>query len=153
MARTTEIIERLMWLWLTLLAVSAGQIAWWATDREQPFELLTYYAPPVHRGGVLHMTGEVRRNLDRGCSATFSRHLTDAQGFRVDLMTSQTMSAASIADMDRRDPQRLNLAIPIPDFVSPGQAIITTVMSYRCNPLHSIWPIQSDLRISFEVKP
>jgi len=153
MTKVTRIIERLMWLWIILLSATAGQILWWASDRTPPFALSSYYAPPVQRGGVLHLTGEVTRDITRGCSATFSRHMTDAQGFRIDLMTSQTMSAAAIADMERRAPQRLFLAIVIPAHTSPGPAHITTVLTYRCNPLHSIWPITTDMQVDVEVLP
>lgn len=153
MIMATRLMQRLMLVWLSILTVSAGQIAVWALDRTPPFAMLSYYAPPTQRGTVLHLTGEVMRDVERGCGVIFSRHLIDAQGYRIDLTTSQRMSAAALTDMDRVMPQKLFLAVHIPAYTSPGRARLATVLQYECNPLHRIWPIPVEMTIDFEVLP
>jgi hypothetical protein len=137
-------------IWSALLVIPIT----WALDRKPPFSVLPAQAetPTVRAGETLRMVLPIRRNLDKLCSATFTRHIIDAAGFRHDLGGVQFMSAESLHAMDIAGPL-VKVAVPIPIEVSVGPAVLTSDREYECNPLHTFWPIRTSMTFNFTVVP
>lgn len=128
-----------------------AQIVWWMADRSPPFMLDSYTVDPTKRGHVALITGKVRRDIHRGCSATFARYIFDSQGFRHALGNEEAMSAAGIKRMDAINPGVLRLAIPLPESMAAGPARYVTDLVYSCNPIHVFKPIHVLMEIPIEV--
>lgn len=152
--RATALLERLMWFWVPILAVSVGQVVWWALDRDPPFRLVSHQVNSPHAGGVLSVRAKVQRDLERDCSVTFSRYLFDRNGTRHENTGPQVMTAQTIRNMDAMAPGELNVQMLVPANFPPGPASMTTVLEYRCNPLQDVArPIPVEMNIPFEVLP
>lgn len=124
----------------------------WAFDRTPPFEILSHQPASGKPGGQLVVVADVRRDLSRGCSAYFTRHLYSPAGYRYDLEGLQFASAEQVRDIEARQPGRLALAIELPMSLSAGTAHLVTNLQYRCNPLHAVWPINVTTDIPFTVE-
>ena len=140
--------------WLPRL-VLIGVLIWAGTmalDRSPPFELLSYATNRPGPGGTLVVRAQVRRDLERECSVTFSRYLFDRFGARHEASGPQLMTPQALRNMDAMAPGQLNLQVPIPPAFPPGPASLTTVLEYRCNPLQDVLrPINVEMAIPFEV--
>jgi hypothetical protein len=154
MSRTTALLERMMWFWIAILVVSVGQLAWWAMDRDPPFQVLSYRVWPVRAGGVLWIDADVRRDLARDCRVELSSSIVDSIGVRWDLGTTQSVSPEGIRDLDAKSPGKLMRKMQLPPGMTPGPASVLSSMIYRCNPLHEVArPISVQTRFDFEVLP
>ena len=146
----------LHWRWIpraVLLALSAWVLVM-AFDREPPFALISSWTSSPKPGGVLVVRAKVRRDLDRECSATFSRYLFDKFGSRHETTGPQIMTAQGIRNMDALAPGELNVQLPVPIDFPAGPANMTTILEYRCNPLQDLFrPIGVEMNIPFEVLP
>ena len=114
MSRATTLLEKLMWLWWLILTASILQLVWWHLDDKPPFQLISYTSTVAKPGGVVSFDVNVKRDLERKCSVTFSRHMFDAKGRRTDLSSGQTMTSRGIAEMDALTPDKLLLDITVP---------------------------------------
>lgn len=148
--RAILMLERTLWIAYSIIAIAAAQLAWWTLDRDPPFEVLKINAVEVNQNTV-RFDLDVRRDLDRGCSVEFSRHLVDAAGYRHDMSVGQIMDAPALAEMDRRMGGKLLLSMDLPAGMAVGPAAMTTVLKYSCNPLQNLWPIQVRMTVPFEV--
>jgi hypothetical protein len=154
MSRTTALLERMMWFWIAILVVSVGQLAWWAMDRDPPFQVLSYRVWPVRAGGVLWIDADVRRDLARDCHVELSSSIVDSIGVRWDLGTTQSVSPEGIRELDAKSPGKLMRKMQLPPGMTPGPASVLSSMIYRCNPLHDVArPISVQTRFDFEVLP
>lgn len=146
----------LHWRWIpraVLLALSAWVLVM-AFDREPPLALISSWTSSPKPGGILVVRAKVRRDLDRECSATFSRYLFDKFGSRHEATGPQMMTAQGIRNMDALAPGELNVQLPVPINFPAGPAIMTTIFEYRCNPLQDLFrPIGVEMNIPFEVLP
>lgn len=141
-----------VWLgWLLCLPLLVFPVVW-AFDRSPPFEVLSREPSSAKPGGHLMLVAEVRRDVKRGCSAFFTRHLYTPAGYRYDLEGLQFASASQIEDIEDRQPGRLALIIELPASITAGTAHLVTNLQYRCNPLHMLWPINITTDISFTVE-
>ena len=147
------VIQRSAWLAWGLLIVSALGLGLMIADDEPPFVMLGYTTEPVRPGGVLRVDADVRRDLGRECSATFSRHMIDATGTRIDLAGTRHMTADAIRGLDAASPGKLRLALPIPAYAAVGRAVLVTPLIYECNAWHGLRPIQTTAALAFEVTP
>ena len=143
-------MERSLWIAYAIIAIAVAQLAWWALDRYPPFALTKINEVAVH-GNVARFNLDVRRDLDRGCSVEFSRHLIDADGYRHDAAVGQIMDAQALAEMDKRMGGRLLLSMDLPAGMAKGPAAMVTVLKYACNPLQELWPIPVRMTVPFEV--
>lgn len=153
MARATSMLERFMWLAVLMMLASLAQIVGWALDREPPFRSISYTATPAQAGGVMQIDRTVHRDVERHCSAEFSRYIFDSKGRRADIAGGQYMSLDQRRALERRAPGRLSEVIPIPLGLAPGPATIYTVLQYRCNPIHALWPIELLGVLEVEILP
>jgi hypothetical protein len=144
--------ERFLWAAKAMIFVSLGLLVLYAADREPPFEVLSVEPAEARPGDQITIYASVRRDVSRGCSAEFSRYVFDARGMRHDMGTS-IASAQMIADMQRRTPGQLIVTFQVPANASPGQARLDSVLHYRCNKVHSLWPIDVTTSLPFMVLP
>lgn len=151
-SRFWMVLERLRWLPLLFMVAVLGQCTAWMLDRSPPFHLLSYQTNQPTPGGVLVVRAQVRRELDRECSVTFSRYLFDRFGARHEAGGPQLMTPQGLRSMDALAPGQLNVQAAIPINFPPGPATFNTVLEYRCNPLQDlVRPIGVEMVIPFEV--
>jgi hypothetical protein len=135
--------------WLLLLVWPAM----WAADREPPFSVATYIEPaPAKAGQTIVFAMPVHRDVDRGCSTHFSRHMIDSANVRHDYGGYQFMSQESIKAMDKAMGPWLRIAVQVPAGAKPGRAVLVTELEYHCNPMHALWPISVSLYFPFEIQ-
>lgn len=150
----TKVIQRLEWFWRIVLVLCAGPVLYWALDREPPFALLSYPVNSPRPGDLLYVDARVRRDIDRECTAEFSRYLFDRNGSRHEAQGPQLMTAQAIREMDAANPGVLRVPMQIPFSFPPGPAKMVTVLRYRCNPMQDLLrPIGVQMTIPFEVLP
>jgi hypothetical protein len=143
------------WLgWLLCLPI-LWKVAGWAADNTPPFEIHSYEVassgPP---GGEVRFHGLVRRDLERGCSVSFTRHIVDARGFRHDFDSDpRNLSAQSLRKMAAEMKDDLRLAVNIPKAAAVGPAAYTTDLAYVCNPWQRAFPIHLVMTLNFDVLP
>lgn len=152
LARAADrLASRLVWLPLVVLALAIAQIYAWATDRKPPFKVVSVDPAIGSPGKPVLLVVHVWRDARRRCRANFTRHLYDHDGYRHDLEGLQRASPEMIADLERRTPGLMLLAVNVPDSIEPGRVELVTDLAYECNPLHAIWPIEVESRVAFEV--
>ncbi len=152
--RAYKALQRWVWIPYSFLLVFVLRVGVWALDREPPFRLIAASTNAPSPGGVLTVSAQVRRDLDRDCSVLFSRYLFDRNGFRHESMGPQLMTPEALRIMDEIAPGRLNVSLRIPPEFPPGAGTMNTVLEYRCNPLQDlIRPIQVEMVVPFEVLP
>lgn len=129
------------------------QMTIWAFDRHPPFGILSTTSAEAEAGETIVLRAEVRRDLDRRCSAHFSRAVIDSRGTRFDFEGEQFATAGTIALIDERTPGVMLIALTVPAFAHPGPATLVSTLRYHCNPLHLVAPIDMVTVIPFLVKP
>lgn len=138
--------------WLLCFPLALFPIAW-AFDRDPPFEVVSVEPAVGRPGGSVLLLATVKRDIKRGCSVKYTRHLWTPAGYRMDLEGLQEASADQIARMETRNPERLAVVIELPAWITPGTAQLVTHLNYRCNPLHILWPISVTTTLAFNVEP
>lgn len=137
-----------------LFFIAFGQCVVWSLDRTPPFEMLSYNALPARAGDNSIIKLDVRRDLARKCSVTYSRMFFDAKGARFEVTSGQqVMSAAAIEESNKRAPNTLRLSIMVPTKASPGVGALITTLDYACNPVHQLYPVQVLITMDIEVLP
>ena len=145
-----NIAQRFMWVCNITLVAGLMSVTWFAADRVPPFAMLSVEPAIGWPGDYLTIQASVKRDATRDCSAEFSRFIFDANGSRYDLGTS-TASADMIKAMEAKRPGKLLVTVKLPESIHPGPAKLTTVLEYRCNKVHRIWPIEVTLQMPFTV--
>lgn len=153
MTSATLILHRSAWLAWALLAASALSFGYMVFDSRPPFELRGYTVSKSHAGELLRVDASVKRDLARGCSVAFSRHIFDSVGTRWDVQGQTNMPATALSQLDQQAPGKLRLAVPLPLGIAPGPARLVTPLEYKCNPWHAVQPIVVVMTIEFEVVP
>lgn len=143
--------EVLRWSWQAIGGALLAVLVVLALDREPPYRILSWEPMSARAGQSLEIRASVWRDTERRCSAAFSRYIFDSRGRRFDLGNSET-SAELISAMERTSPGRLNVVVSVPDGVAPGRAEMVTVLAYRCNALHYLFPIEVTTRAPFTVE-
>lgn len=152
MHRLDDLLRRLQWTATGILWAGLFSLAFFAADREPPFEVLEYHPAHARAGEYITITARVRRDVERRCSADFTRYLFDASGARFDLGSSET-SADMIADMEAKRPGVLRVIVKLPEVMEDGNGALVSVLNYRCNKVHAFWPIQVTTTLPFTVEP
>lgn len=139
----------------SLLCITfAGQVLWWAADRDAPFVMLDYEVSPARPGDSTVMKAVVRRDMSRRCSVLFSRSFFDSKGTRFELTEgAQLMNSTGLDEFNRRSPDSLSFSVVIPPAAQPGVGMVMTVLDYQCNPVHQLYPIAMVLTMNLEVLP
>lgn len=139
-------------IWVANLTIVAGLLAitWFASDRSPPFTLLSVEPAIAWPGDYLTIHASVKRDTTRECSSEFSRFIFDSAGGRYDIGTS-TASVEMIRAMELKTPGLLAVTVKLPDNIRPGVSKLTTVLEYRCNKVHRLWPIEVTLQMPFTV--
>ena len=153
MTNMTSLLERSAWLAWALIVLSMIGAAWMIADTDPPFRMLSYESTPARPGGILRVDAVVQRALSRRCSVTFSRHLFDSEGTRIDISPAVVMTADALEGLDRAAPGQLRLAISIPAHTLPGPARLVTPLQYQCNAWHAIRPIETTIVMVVEISP
>jgi hypothetical protein len=145
-----SLADRFLWAAKGLLAVSVGVAIYYAADRAPPFAVLSVEPAEALPGQSITIYASVRRDVARNCSADMSRYIFDASGTRFDLGTS-FFTAEVIRAMEKHSPGRLTIAINVPASAKPGPANMTSVLLYRCNRVHNLYPIEVTASFPFRV--
>lgn len=153
MSRLTSWLERYLIISWAVIGACCIVLGYWALERRPPFELGEYTATPASRGEAVYITASVKRDLTRDCAATFTRYLVDANKVRHDMGGAQYMTATAIQQMDRDTPDSLRMAVRVPADMPVGKATLVTVLEYRCNPVHVLWPIDMVIEMKVKVLP
>jgi hypothetical protein len=137
-----------------LLCLAAGILGTFLADRAPPVvvqsvEILT---PVIEPGGKLRIRYRVHRVRD--CETRVDRVMYDAG------IPGRQPANRVILDVVRLfgEPDRLGLhsfvtAVDVPEHFVDGPARYVTAPQFRCNPLHTLWPIQGQVRtVGFEVR-
>jgi hypothetical protein len=127
-------------------------VLYYAADREPPFAVLSVKPAAAYPGEFVAIEANVRRQVERNCSAEFARYIFDSQGTRYDL-GGGTASAELVGRMERQSPGVLRLSVQVPPTAAPGTAHLVTVLDYACNRTHRIAPIQVTTEMPFTVLP
>lgn len=150
--RLDDLLRRLQWAATAMLWAGLLSVAFLAADRRPPFEILEYYPAHAKAGEYITITARVRRDVERSCSADFTRYLFDTAGARFDLGSSET-SAVMIKHMEAQHPGLLRVIVKLPEVMQPGDGALVSVLHYRCNRVHSLWPIEVTTTLPFTVDP
>lgn len=140
------------WVARLILFLAALLVLYYAADRSPPFAVIATEPAEAQAGSHITIRAKVVREVERGCNADFSRFVFDARGVRFDLGISSA-SAETIARMERYSPGVLAVSFQVPPTAAPGPATLTTVITYQCNRVHNLWPIQVTADMPFTVSP
>ena len=141
-------------LWVAQMMIAVGVIITigYAFDRDPPFRVIRVQPAAARAGDFVTIDAEVMRESERMCSAEFSRFIYDSTLARYDIGSS-VMSAEMIARLESSHPGRLRVSVKLPENIATGPAHLDTVLVYRCNAVHRIWPIDVTTALPFTVLP
>jgi hypothetical protein len=147
-----EWATRFLWVAQLVIVACLALVAWYAADRAPPFSVLSVTPAQARPGEILVLEAQVHREPWRKCSADFTRYVFDALDTRT-YVDDGRASASMIESMEKRNPGILRVAFKVPDQAAPGVARLETVLHYRCNRVHAIWPIEVTTQMQFTVLP
>lgn len=150
--RIDDWMLRLAWVPSVVLILAMGLIAVQASDRKEPFQILSVEPAAARPGDMVTIRAKVWRDQSRNCSAVMSRSVLDAQSVRWDYPMTR-FSDAMIDRMESLAPGELRVSIVVPSSASAGVAQLVSVLEYRCNRVHAIWPIEVTTTMPFTVLP
>ncbi len=139
----------MMWRVGTLVVIGSvfGTLGMWANDRTPPTAVISAEptASSVAPGGILEIEYKVIRT--RSCATKVERMLFDSRRVR-HVLTDLEFEAAP----GPLGPDKYTSVLPIPAHFARGEGRYRAVTSYRCNPLHALWPIPAmTADVSFDV--
>lgn len=147
-----RLMRKLDWIPQWTLLIALGLVIFQAADRKPPFAILSVEPAIAKAGETVTITAEVWRDQGRNCSVQMSRSVFDARGHRSDYPVAR-FSDQVIDDIERRTPGMLKVSFVVPANAVPGTAELISVLDYRCNRVHALWPIEVTTRMPFEVVP
>lgn len=121
---------------LGLVAIVFGTLGAWIADRDPPTSIYSsdVLTPAVERGGTLRIQYSIYRR--RGCSTLVERVLYDSERVRHVLPPIEFRGAPGPSGYDK-----YTTTVTVPVEVALGQANFRAITTYRCNPVHDMWPI------------
>lgn len=146
-------LRRLVWFPVLLLLAAIAQVVYWAQDDDPPFTGGKYIATPTRAGEGMQITREVKRDLSRTCSVTYTRYLLDGAGQLHDMAPVQRVSPLMRQTLDRVSHGRRDEVIQLPKEAAAGKAQIVTDLNYSCNPWQKIFPIYIRSELIVEILP
>ena len=132
------------------LIVGFLALVWFAADREPPFTVLRVWPASAAPGEEITIHVDVKRQIDRNCSARMSRSIFYSTQERTDLGTAH-FSAQTIAAMERATPGRLHVNFVVPKGADPGPAALVSSLEYVCNATHRWVPIEMTTTMPFTI--
>ena len=147
-----RLAKHFLWVAQMMIAVAIVITIGYAFDRDPPFRIIRVQPASARPGEFVTIDAEVMRESERMCSAEFSRYIYDSTLARYDIGSS-VVSAEMISRMESSHPGRLRVSVRLPENIAPGQAHLDTVLVYRCNAVHRIWPIDVTTVLPFTVLP
>jgi len=135
------------WFYKLLVMGMVGGIGWCALDRTLPITVISDTVEgDVRAGGILVLRSELVRH--RSCAMTVQQILIDGASYRhvLDDLNFDAAPGPLGHDVYRR-------AIVVRESAVPGYARFRIIVSWRCNPLHEIWPITITSEASFMLLP
>ena len=136
-----------------LLVFTLIVTAWMFTDRDAPFAVLSVEPAAARPGELVTIRANVRRDVHRKCSVSFSRAIFDRHGTRVEDLGGNVFTAGMIEELERRTPGRLAVRIRVPADMEPGQGELVSSLEYTCNRTHVLLPIPVVTTMPFTVLP
>ncbi len=130
------------------LVVIMGSLGYMVVDRAVPIEIISGQTPVLKAkpGGLLEF--DVRFIQHKRCHVLTERRLIGPEG-RIFLLPPMEFRAG-IGPIGREQKTKISIRVPID--MPPGDARYESVTFYKCNILHSIWPVVSPYTtVSFEV--
>lgn len=151
----TPMLKRWALLPKAALALMLALAAYWALlDGVRPIVVLRQdIVPKAAPGGTVEIVAEVRRDQDVRCSLDLQRYIVSATGARHFEGVEQHITAQALAAMTSGSPNTLTTSIRVPADISAGRARLIVSLSYRCNPVQAIFPIESSVELLFDVVP
>lgn len=148
--RIDDVLLRLAWLPSVVLLAAAVLVLVQAADRKEPFQILSVEPASARPGDMVTIRASVWRDGARNCSAVMSRSVFDAQHVRWDYPIAR-FSDSMIDSMEAAAPGELRVSVVVPPTASPGLAQLVSVLEYRCNRVHAVWPIEVTTTMPFTV--
>lgn len=150
--RVNNLLYAFRLLPILVISIALAQIFAWAFDREPPFVVIDgHIEPPAVPGGVLRITGAVKRDISRNCDLEVTQWVEDSSGYR-HYLNPVAMRSDSIRKLEEISPGRTQYAASIPSTVKIGPSVYHAESRYVCNPVHFVWPVSIITRIAFEVE-
>lgn len=146
-----KLAQRFLWAAKVTILVSIGLVIYYAADRAPPFTVISVEPAEALPGDTVTIHATVSRDMTRRCSADMSRYVFDSGNTRFDLGTS-FFTPEVIRDMETRAPGRLTISIKVPEDAKSGPARMVSVLNYRCNRVHNIYPIEVTASFPFFVR-
>ena len=148
--RVDDVLLRLSWLPSVVLLAALCIVVVQAADRQEPFHIISVEPAFAKPGEVVTIRARVWRDTSRNCSAVMSRSVFDAQHVRWDYPLTR-FSDAMIDRMESAAPGELRVSVVVPSSASAGTAQLVSVLEYRCNRVHALWPIEVTTVMPFTV--
>lgn len=161
MRMVNEVMVQTVAVAQVMIATGIVVLVYGLMDREPPFELLEVYPSHAKAGQMVTIKARVKRDLDRGCDADFSRYMwgmTPGPDLGQPIETRFVLGtshapAAMIEMMDKKWPGGLVISERVPETLLPGPAKITADIYYTCNKAHYISPIKVHMEMPFTIVP
>jgi hypothetical protein len=132
-----------IWIGLGVLIVLAA-------DREPPFRVIEVYPAVAKPGDTVELVARVHRDTDRNCAAHLSSFILDSNGTKFH-MGDQDASAELIRRIELKSPGVLRISFIVPVTADAGLAHHVAVLKYRCNKVHTVWPIEITSTLPFTI--
>lgn len=127
---------------------AAGLLIYWAADRSPPMSLIADEPEGEARiGGMLTIRSEVIRHR-RDCRTKVEQMVVDGGRYRHVL---DDLEFAAVPGPLGRDVYRRT--VQLRSNTLPGLASFRIIVSWRCNPLHELWPIVLSSEVPFTLLP
>lgn len=147
-----EWMLRLAWLPSLVLLAAIILIMIQAADRRVPFQVLSVEPSSAKAGDMVTIRAKVWRDTSRHCSAVMARSIFDSEHVRYDFPIHR-FSDEVIDAMEQATPGHLAVRVMVPHGASVGAAELVSVLEYRCNKVHALWPVEVTTRMPFTVLP
>lgn len=148
--RVDDVLMRLSWVPTLVLMLALVLVLVQAADRRPPFQIISVEPASAKAGDTVTIRARVWRDPSRDCSAVMSRSVFDSQSVRWDYPVTR-FSDAIIDDMESRRPSELRVSVVVPANAAAGEAHLVSVLEYRCNRVHALWPIEVTTTMPFTV--
>lgn len=148
--RIDDVLLRLSWVPSIVLLIALVLVLIQAADRKPPFQILSVEPASAKAGEVVTIRARVWRDKTRNCSVVMSRSVFDAESVRWDYPVAR-FTDELIDRMELATPSELRVSVMVPPSAVVGEAHLVSVLEYRCNRVHSIWPIEVTTVMPFAV--
>ena len=145
--------ERLLWVPMTLLAAIFVLAVGWSFDRDPParYEGDDRARVFLITPGKLEMSHRLKRNR-HDCDVTVNRWITFEGGLR-QYYAPFEIKAAALRLLSQESPDIVRVILDVPEFIGVGsRGMYGVQLSYVCNPLHNLYPIEVQYTVRFTVE-